>query len=265
MPKEGEDEARRLMESVLGVPVTRWDTGGGDGSRYDYHLGEDGAAEVTSLADEGMEFALRRATRIATAQPSSRLSRTWMVMVDLRNTDFRGLVDRIEEFLVELERRGESEMSRWSSRFQSPCGDPSCPFHGLARLRVVSAIAFDRKGLREPEIIMSVAHGHVSHGPNDLAEAIEQCLDSKPDNWQKLHVEGKIERHVFFWARSSRWSAVRALQMNELPDRWPEVERYGVTAVWAGILGQWDRALFWSASAGWIRVPIGSGQDSPSA
>lgn len=64
--------------------------------------------------------------------------------------------------------------------------------------------------------------GAVSHGPNDLPEAIEQCLDNKPDNWQKLHVVGKTERHVFFCARSSRWSAVRALRMNELPDRWPE-------------------------------------------
>lgn len=270
-PKEGEDEARRLVEFVSGVPVTPWDDGGGHGSRCDFNIGEHGALEVTSLADEGVEFVLRRASRATSSKPSSRLTRTWMVMVDLpdnfgmtmRNTEFRGLADRIEDQLVEMERRGESEMSRWSSRAQSLCGEQSCPVHGLVRLRVVSATAFDVKGLRPPEIFMSLAHGQVCHGPNDLPEAIEQCLADKPDNWRKLQVSGKTERQVFFWARQSRWSALRALRMDELPSRAPDVERYGITGVWAGILGRWDKALFWSASAGWIRVQVG--EDAQSA
>ena len=261
-PKEGEDEARRLVESVRGVPVTPWDEGGGRDSRYDFNIGEDGALEVTSLADEGVEVVLRRADRATTSMPSSRLTRTWLVMVDLpnhfglteRNTEFRGLADRIEDQLVEMERRGESEMSRWSSRVQSLCGDPSCPFHGLARLRVVSATAFNVNGLHPPEILMSLAHGQVCHGPNDLPEAIEQCLADKPDNWRKLQVPGKADRQVFFWARPSRWSALRVLRTDELPSRAPDLEKYGITGVWAGIRGRWDRALFWSATTGRVRV-----------
>lgn len=264
MSREGEDEARQLVEFISGVAVTPWDEGGGAGSRYDFNVGEQGALEVTSLADEGAEVVLRRASRATTSRPSSRLARTWLVMVDLpnnfgmteRNTEFRGLVDRVEDQLVEMERRGESEMSRWSSRVQSLCGDPSCPFHRLAGLRVVSATAFDVKGLRPPEIFMSLAHGQVCHGPDDLPEAIEQCLAGKPDNWRKLQVPGKAERHVFFWARQSRWSALRALRTNELPNRAPDVERYGLTGVWAGILGRWDRAVFWSRGSGWIRVQM---------
>ncbi|WP_435583399.1 hypothetical protein [Amycolatopsis thermoflava] len=270
MSKEGEDEARRLVESVRGVPVTPWDDGGGRGSRYDFNIGEDGALEVTSLADGGAEGVLRRASRATTSRPSSRLTRTWLVMVDLpknfglteQKTEFRGLADRIEEQLVEMERRGESEMSRWSSRVQSLCGDESCPFHGLARLRVVSATAFDVKGLRPPEIFLSLAHGQVCHGPNDLPEAIEQCLADKPDNWRKLQVPGKTDRQVFFWARRSRWSALRALQMDELPSRAPDVEKYGITGVWAGILGRWDKALFWSATTGWVRVQMDENAES---
>ncbi|MGW5721347.1 hypothetical protein ACWEVP_34575 [Amycolatopsis sp. NPDC003865] len=270
MSKEGEEEARRLVESVRGVPVTPWDEGGGRGSRYDFNIGKDGALEVTSLADEGAEVVLRRASRATTSRPSSRLTRTWLVMVDMpnnfglteRNTEFRGLADRIEDQLVEMERRGESEMSRWSSRVQSLCDDPSCPFHGLARLRVVSATAFDVKGLRPPEIFMSLAHGQVCHGPNDLPEAIEQCLADKPDNWRKLQVPGKADRQVFFWARQSRWSALRALRMNELPSRAPDVEKYGITGVWAGILGRWDKALFWSVTTDWVRVQIDENAES---
>lgn len=273
MPKEGEEEARRLMESVLKVPVTEWDQNGGLGSRYDFNIGEHGAVEVTSLVDEDAEVVLRRATRETTSRPSSRLSRTWMVMVDLpddlgmtrRKAEFRGLAARIEDQLGEMERRGESEMSRWSSRVQSLRDDPSCPFHGLTSLRVVSATAFDVKGLCPPEIVLSLARGQVCHGPNDLLEAIEQCLADKPDNWRKLQMAGKEERHVFFWARPSRWSALRALKMDELPSRAPEVEKYGITAVWAGIIGRWDKALFWSASTGWRPVQIGSQEDSESA
>lgn len=109
----------------------------------------------------------------------------------------------------------------------------------------------------------NVAWGHASHGPNDLPAAIEQCLEDKPDNWKKLQVPGKTERQVFFWARSSLWNAHRALEYDELPDRAPDVEKYGITAVWAGILGHWDWALFWSASTGWIRVRMG--EDAQSA
>lgn len=263
-PKEGEDEARQLMESVLGVPVTPWDEGGGHGPRYDYNFGEHGAVEVTSLADEGAEFVLRRAARETTSRPSSRLNRTWLVMVGLpndfgksmREAEFRGLTERTEDQLLKMERRGESEMSPWSPRVQGLCNDSECPFHGLARLGVTSATAFDVRGLRTPEIFMSLAHGNVCHGPNDLPEAIEQCLADKPDNWQKLQISGKLERHVFFWARESRWSALRALRMDELPSRAPDVEKYEVTGIWAGILGRWGRALFWSANTGWTRVRI---------
>ncbi|AXB46227.1 hypothetical protein BAY59_38225 [Prauserella coralliicola] len=85
MSKEGEEEARRLVESVRGVPVTPWDEGGGRGSRYDFNIGKDGALEVTSLADEGAEVVLRRASRATTSRPSSRLTRTWLVMVDMPN------------------------------------------------------------------------------------------------------------------------------------------------------------------------------------
>lgn len=105
---------------------------------------------------------------------------------------------------------------------------------------------------------MSLAHGQVCHGPNELPEAIEQCLENKPDNWKKLQVVDKRERHIFFWARPSRWSALRALLMNELPSRAPHVEKYGITGVWAGIIGQWNKALFWSANTGWIRIQTDS-------
>lgn len=251
------------MESVLGVPVTEWDDGGGSGSRYDYNIGTQGAAEVTSLADGGVEAVLRRATRNAATRRSPRLARTWMVWVDLpddfgvteRTTDFRGLVDRIEDQLVELERRGEFEMSRYSDRVQPFCADAGCPIHGLLRLGVASAESLEPRASHGPEIFTSIAHGSVWEDANEIPAAIEQCLAVKTDNWQKLQVAGRPDRHVFFWARPSQWGVWRAvetaLETERLPDRDPQVATFGITATWVGVFGSWDRALLWSEDAGW--------------
>ena len=112
MSREGEAEARRLAEFMSGVPVTRWDECGGPGSRYDFNIGEHGALEVTSLADEGAEFVLRRASRATTARPSSRLARTWLVMVDL--PDNFGVTERNAEFR-DKPIGSKTDSSRWSA------------------------------------------------------------------------------------------------------------------------------------------------------
>jgi hypothetical protein len=271
-PKGGEEEARRLISSVLEVAVTPWDDGGGSGSRYDFNLGDHGAVEVTSLADEDMISVLHRGHRNTGTRPSSRLRKNWMVTVQLptdmaaarESIDFRGLMDRIEEALVELERRGESEFNPHEHYDHLLfCADPACPYRGLVRERIGSATTLSVRPGDMPAIFASLAWGHVSHGPNDLPAAIEHCLEDKPDNWKKLQVPGKTERQIFFWAYSNAWGAHRALHYDELPDRAPDVEKYGITAVWAGVFGQWDWALFWSARTGWRRVREG-GSAGPS-
>ncbi|MGI8310662.1 hypothetical protein [Saccharopolyspora hattusasensis] len=253
--------AQEIVAKALGREVTQWDTGK-QPSMYDFDIGTTGALEVTTIVDEDTRRALVRAAKNHSIRARN-LHTSWVVMMRLPQdgnkvliVDFRELVPRIEAALAALEAQGQAEMPKWDSLSKHLFCDASCPVRTLLGYGVTSARQAPQLDAKhgKPHIELSAMHGGtVPPDVNLVVDAIEHTLAKKQDSWEKLHVPGKSEREIFFWAASTERHTHRLIQEDRQPDRGPDVEKYGLTRVWVGAIGYWDTALHWTQEHGWQR------------
>lgn len=255
--KLAEDHAARLVGNVTGLEVVKHDDGSKP-SMYDLDIGSSIALEVTLLTAKTAEVNESEFAPFIGEHSANGLSASWVVWVHqsarvkIKRLD---IISRILPQLRKLEERGISTIDEAECKgYPSWLHDPGCPVLKLYLDGVHTASRLPGEHPDGPHIIFSTIHGLGDYDrPGSLVEAIEQEFTEKEDLALKLNMSNRPEKHVFFWARMSRYRAFRALRLDELPQRDPQVPG-GITAVWVGLFNQPQRAFFWSQASGWKRV-----------
>ncbi|NJP30154.1 hypothetical protein FLW53_39395 [Microbispora sp. SCL1-1] len=302
MTKDRHEEldAWRIAQTVLNTSLTPYDKcpqccqfhdkhSKHFNSRYDFHVGEIGALEVTVLTSDVAERNREAWGPFIGENDVAGLQNSWIVQVTAtaravigskssrRGKDF---ISRITPALAALEATSTFYVSRWSGCAGSITHDPRCPVPLLIGMgvQIAEAISSDRE---EPSIHICTVLGfeemrstpkkstssehEVSpsmslpvHGGSDLVTLVEAELAMKPDLAEKLGMAAKnrTRREVFFWLTWTRASAWRRLERTGgLPEYEPCVPD-GITGLWVGFRGLCTEVLYWSRTGGWRRYHL---------
>lgn len=287
-------DAWRITQTLLNAPLTPYDRcprcrqfhdkhGGHLNGRYDFHIGDIGALEVTVLTSGAAERNHEAWEPFIGEHHAKGLRNSWLVLVDATARARRGkdFISRITPALATLEETNISYVSPWSGCAGSITHDPRCPVPLLIdgmRVQVAEVISGDRE---KPSIYIGTILGfdqmssmprksksfeHKSsssmnspvHGGSDLITLIEAEFRMKSDLAKKLGMAAKnrSRREVFFWltwTRASAWS--RLERTGGLPKYEPRVPD-GITGLWVGFRGLCTEVLYWSKTGGWRRYHL---------
>lgn len=261
MGRKYEADARRLIETVLGVPIVQHDFNSGRSVpdlRIDY---PDRAGYVEVVADSAqfqwraLDRELDRGNRTLTV-PGLRYD--WFVYLNER-VRVRKLAIRLPDLLHRLERAGElfdHRVDRHRTRSSSFAKE-------INRLGIdMMAAGREAVGDAQVNFVLSGAEGPATV---DLARLVEWCGEflydpRRADVRRKLAETGAPERHVFVvvsWA--TEWAVLHALSRDArgmVPDICPPLPAE-VTHLWLLGTGPADRLIAWLPDRGWIDYEFG--------
>ncbi|MFF9503488.1 hypothetical protein [Streptomyces sp. NPDC014656] len=164
---ESELQAARIVECMTGQRVEPYDKcvecddfhdkSTPVNGRYDLHVGQVGALEVTLATSRVAERNARDWEPYSSPQPAPLLSDHWHVGVEStakaktprgrkEARDSQDFLEVVSSALAELERRGVSDLAWGSSCFSDPFHDPDCPYGKLRRAGVQFARAMSGDG-----------------------------------------------------------------------------------------------------------------------
>jgi hypothetical protein len=248
---EGGDEqlARQIVETVLGVPVTRFDDGTLN-SQVDaliHYPDREAALEVVADHDpdyNAQQDALRRTKDQIQA---SGLRKSWMVLLN-HKANINRVKAALPELLLDLQDNPPPRRQPWDL-------EPS----ELDRLGITRAWPMDPSTVPGRVYLVPQAWGGFPGTEHTVGEWVTKFLRDQDDVPRKLMDHREVpERHAFIWATFR--SAMEVQTQLEPGDDHPfpltaPTLPEGVTHVWvAGRLFS-QGALAWFPDRGWWRTP----------
>lgn len=257
MGREYEADPRRLIETVLGVPVVQHDFNSGHSVpdlRINYPDRPTGYVEVVADGAQAQWRALDRELDHGNRTlivPGLRYD--WFVYLNER-VRVRKLAIRLPDLVHRLERAGElfdHRVDRHRTRSSSFAKE-------INRLGIdMMAAGPEAVGDAQVNYVLPGAEGPATV---DLARLVEWCGEflhdpRRADVRRKLAATGAPERHVFVvvsWA--TEWAVLHALSRDArgmVPDIPPPLPAE-VTHLWLLGTGPADRLIAWLPTRGWI-------------
>ena len=198
--RPNEKDAKRIVETMLGVELDHADGNGG----VDYRSSDKQLVlEVTRVTD-GLKKSTRHAGRVSrdAASPDVELQNCWLVFVSDTQPGMKTIRQVLPPLFAQLEAVGETHFDRQQAAVHAHAQGPLRDVVDMlvaAGVERASGHAHDGGSQHRHRVIVSLGSGGTASGSDDSAQLLIAALAEKTDNVAKLAESDAPERHLFVW------------------------------------------------------------------